>query len=170
MQAVFLSWVNTSTCIGAYSSCLYHTFWPDVCECITISGIKGGVLICHRGMMGVPLAMKIRVLTTVPVSHVPITGRTTEPPTSNNLPQGASRPHHLGPTCTFQGHFILWIPGSRFLGAGSRRLFSLPTRGLTRLSVPVICTLSGEAHVVHSIFRALGLPSRGLSFRSRRVS
>ena len=117
---------------------LYYTFWPDVCDCMTISGTHGGVLICHRDTMEVPLVMKNGVLTTMSVGHVPITGGTTEPSTSNNLPQGTSRPHHLGPTCTFQGHFILWIPRSKFPGAGSRRLFSLPTWGLTRLSVPVV--------------------------------
>lgn len=57
--------------------------------------------------------------------------RTIELPSSNNLPQGASRPYHFGPTCTFQGHFILWVPGSRFSGAGSSRLFSLLIWGLT---------------------------------------
>ena len=72
---------NTSTCTGARPGRLYHTFWPDVCGCIIISGTKGGVLICHRDMMGVPLAMKIGVLTTTSVGHVPITGGTTEPPT-----------------------------------------------------------------------------------------
>ena len=131
---------------------------------------RGGVLICHRDMMRVPLAVKTGVLTTMSVGHVPITGGTTEPSTSNNLPQGTSRPHHLGPTCTFQGHFILWVPGSRFSEAGSRRLFSLPTWGLTPLSVSVIWILSGETHVVCSIFRVLGLPSQGHSFRPRRVS
>ena len=137
---------------------------------MTMSGTNGGVLICHRDMMGVPLVMKTGVLTTMSISHVPITRGATEPPTSNNLPQGASRPHHLGPTCTFQGHFILWVPGSRFSEAGSRRLFSLPTQGITRLLVPIIWIVSRKAHVVCSIFRALGLPPRGLSFRSRRVS
>ena len=131
IQATFLSWVNTSACTGACPGHLYHTFWPDVCGCITISGTKGGVLICYRDTMGVPLAKKIRVLTTVSVGHVPITEGTTKPPTSNNLPQNARRPHHFGPTCTFQGHFILWVPGSKFAGAGSRRLFSLPIWGLT---------------------------------------
>ena len=35
--------------------------------------------------MRVPLAMKTRVLTTMSVGHEPITGGSTEPPTSNNL-------------------------------------------------------------------------------------
>ena len=100
--------------LGLCPSRLYHTHWPDICSCITISGTKGGVLICHRNVMRVPLAMKTRVLTTISVGHVPITEGTTKPATSNNLPQNARRPHHFGPTCTFQGHFILWVPGSRF--------------------------------------------------------
>ena len=61
----------------------------------------GGVQICHKDVMRVPLAMKARVLTTVSVGHVLIIRGTTESPTSNNLPQGASTLHHLGPTCTF---------------------------------------------------------------------
>ena len=107
--------------LGHAPAPLYHTFWPDVCSCITISGTKGGVLISHRDMMVVPLAVKIGVLTTISIGYAPITGGTIEPPTSYNLPQGASRPHHFGPTCTFQGHFILWVPRSKFSGAGSRR-------------------------------------------------
>ena len=134
---------------------------------MTISGTNGGVLICHRDTIGVPLVIKTGVLTTMSIGHVPITGGTTEPPTSNNLPQGASKPHHIGPTCTFQAHFI---PFYSLPSAGSRRFFLLPTWSLTQLSVPIIWILSGEAHAVCSIFRVLGLPSRGLSFRSRRVS
>jgi len=130
IQAVFLPWVNTWACTGACPSRLYHILWPDICSCITMSGNKRGALICHRDMIRVPLAMKTRVLTTRSVGQVSIAKRTTEPPTSNNLPQGASRPHHFGSTCTFQGHLILWVPGSRFSGAGSRRLFSLPIWGL----------------------------------------
>ena len=125
------NWVNTSSCIGACSGHLYHTLRPDICSCTSISGTKGGVLICHRNVMGVPLAVKIRVLTTISVGHVLNTRGTTEPSTSNSLLQGASRPHHFGPTCTFQGHFILWVAGSKFSGTGNRRLFSLPIWGLT---------------------------------------
>jgi len=39
------------------------------------------VLICHRDVMGVPLAVKIGVLATTSVGHVAITGGTAEPPT-----------------------------------------------------------------------------------------
>jgi len=109
----------------ACPSCLYHTFWPDVCGCITISSTKGGVLICHRNMMGLLLAIKIGVLTTISIGHVPITGETTKPAISNNIPQGACRPNHFGPTCTFQGHLILWVPVSKFSGAGSRIFHSI---------------------------------------------
>ena len=72
---------------------------------------KGGILICHNDMISVPLAMKIRVCSIISEGHLPITWGMTVPPTSRgyNLPQGASRPHHLGPTWTSQGHFILWI-------------------------------------------------------------
>ena len=131
IQAIFLSWVNTSACTGACPGHLYHTFWPDVCGCISISGTKGGRPDLPQGHDGVPLTMKIGVLTTISIGHVPISGGTTEPPNSSYLPQGSSRPHHLGSTCTFQGHFILWIPRSKFSGAGSRRLFSLPIWGPT---------------------------------------
>ena len=121
-------------------------------------------------MINVPLAMKTGVSTITSVGHTPITEGFTDPPTSNNLPQGARRPHHFGPACTFQGHFTLCLPGSRSSGAGSRRLFIVPTCGLSEVSLLVICILSGEAQVVCSIFKALGLPSLGLSFKSHRVS
>jgi len=100
--------------------------------------------------------MKTGVLTTMSAGQVPITRGTTDPPTSNNLPQGASRPHHFGPTCTFQGQSVLGVPGSRFSGAGIRRLFLLPIWGLSQLSMPVIWTLNGEADVVCRIFRTPG--------------
>jgi len=131
IQTVFLSWVNTSACTQACLSHLYHTLWPDICGCITISGTKVGVLICHRDVIRVPLAIKTRVLTTMSLGHVPITKGTIKSLTSNSLPQSASRTHHFSPTCTLQSHSILWVPGSRFSGAGSRRLFSLPIWGLT---------------------------------------
>ena len=35
-----------------------------------MSGTEGSVLICHRDMMGVPLAMQAGVLTTVLVGHL----------------------------------------------------------------------------------------------------
>lgn len=66
--------------VGACPSRLYHSLWPDICSCITISSTKGGVLIRHRGMMRVTLAMKTRVLATMSVGHVPITGGTTSLP------------------------------------------------------------------------------------------
>jgi len=109
---------------------LHHTLWSNVRGCITIPGTKGEVLICHRDMIKVPSAMKTGVLTMMSVGHIPITGGTTDPPDSSNVPQGASRPYHFGPT--------IWI-------------------------------LSREACVGCSIFRALGLQSLGLSFRSCRV-
>ena len=52
IQAVYLPWVNTWACTGACPSRLYHILWPDICSCITMSGTKWGVLICHRDMMG----------------------------------------------------------------------------------------------------------------------
>lgn len=57
---------------------------------------KGGQLICHRDMIKVPLAIKTRMLTTISTCHTPITGGTTNPPASSNLPQGTGRPHHYG--------------------------------------------------------------------------
>jgi len=72
--------------------------------------------------------------------RVPFTRVTTDPPASNKNPQDASRPHHWGPTCTFHGHSILQALSSRFSGAGSRKLFSLPTWGLTQ--VPSECVRS----------------------------
>ena len=124
--------------LGQHFRLYRGTSWPPVphflAGCLRLHNNirhQRSVLICHRDVMGVPLAVKIGVLATTSVGHVPITGGTTEPPISNHLPQGASRPHHLDPTCTFQGHFILWVPGSKFSGAGSRRLFSLPIWGLT---------------------------------------
>lgn len=169
IQALFLSWVNTSACTGACPCCLYHTLWPDIWGCIAISGMKAEVLICHRDVIKVPLEMKTWVLTTMSAGHVPITVGMSDPPSSNNL-QGASRPHHLCPTYTFQGHSIFWVPGSRCSGVGSRRLFSLLIWALTCLPVPVIWILSREAHVVYSIFRVMGMLSLGLSFGSCRVS
>ena len=141
---MFLSWVNTSACTRACPSHLYLTLWPDIWGCMPVLGTKVVVWICNRDMIKVSLVMKTGVLTTISAGHVPITGGTTDPPTSNNLPQGASRPHHFGPIWTFQGHSILWVLDSGFSGAGSRRLFSLPIWGLTQLSVPVIWILSRE--------------------------
>lgn len=110
------------------------------------------------------------MLTTISTGHEPINKRTTDLPTSSNLIQGANRPHHFGPTYTFQGQTILWIP--RFSGTGIRRLFSLPTWGLICSSVSAIWIQSREveAQVVYIIFRAMVLPFLRLSFRSRRAS
>ena len=46
-----------------------------------------------------------------------------------------------------------------FRGREQKIIFITDLGGLTQLSVPVIWILSGEARVVCSIFRALGLPS-----------
>lgn len=170
---MFLAWVNTSSCTGVWPRHLYHILWPDIWDCVCILSTKGGVQGCQRDMIKVPLGslvMKTWVLTMMSAGHVPITGGTTNPQTSNNFPQGASRPHQFGPTCTFQGYSILQVPGSRFSGAGSRRLFSMPIWDLIQISVPRIGILSRKAHAVCSVFRTLGLLPLGLSFRSRRVS
>jgi len=64
---------------------------------------EGGVLICHMDTINVPFAKKTGVSTTTSAAHAPITDGFTDPPASNNLPQRASRSHHFGPACTFQG-------------------------------------------------------------------
>lgn len=97
-------------CTGTCPSRPHYTLWLDIYDCITISDTKWGVLICHRGMIRVPIAMKNGALTTILVGHVPNTGGTTETPTSNNLPQGESRPHHFGLTwhsTLFYGYWVL---------------------------------------------------------------
>lgn len=107
---------------------LYHTLWPDVDGCITISGTKGGGPVCHNDMINVPLATKTGVCTIISESHLPISCGMTVAPVSKSLSQGATRLYHLGPTCTSQGHFILCVPGSKSSGAGSRRLFIIYLR------------------------------------------
>ena len=64
------------------------TSWPPVphllAGCLRLHNNirhQRSVLICHRDVMGVPLAVKIGVLATTSVGHVAITGGTAEPPT-----------------------------------------------------------------------------------------
>lgn len=68
-------------------------------------------------MISVPLAMKTGVCTIIFEGHLSTTYRMTVLPTSNSLSQGASRPHHLGPSCTSKGHFISCVPGSKDQGS-----------------------------------------------------
>ena len=62
---------------------------------------EGRVLICHMDMINFHFAMKTGVSTATSAGHALITEGFTDPPSSNNLPQGARRPHHLDPACTF---------------------------------------------------------------------
>lgn len=82
--------------------------------------------------------MKIGVCVIISDGRVPITCGITIHFPSNNLPYGASRPRHFGPTCTSQGDLTLQVPDSRFSGAGRRTLLIIPTWGLSCVSLLLI--------------------------------
>lgn len=74
---------------------------------------------------------------------------------SRNLLHGASRPHQFGPVCTSQGHLTLWIPSARSSGAGSTKLFSIPS-GVPHCWEGTCCR-------IRSLMPVVNLTSTGLS-------
>lgn len=100
-------------------------------------------------MISVPTAMKNRVLTTVSVGYVPNTGGTTKTPTSNNLPQGESRPHHFGPTwrsttaVLFYGYWVLY-----FLRDREQKVIFIANLGWYLVVMPAIWILRREYQVI----------------------
>lgn len=121
-------------------------------------------------MIGVPLAMKIGALTTMSVTTY------LSPRGLPNLP-----PPIISPKVQV-GHTTWVLPApSRanlsygFLvlnsqGQGAEDYFHYQAGVLPDYQFPLIWILRGAAHIVCSIFRALGLPSRGLSVRSHSIS
>lgn len=96
------------------------------------------------------------------MGQVASTWGVSEPPFSKNTPQGARRLHCFGPTCTSHGHSTMWFPGSRATGAGSSRLFMVPVCSLVSFLV--------KWRNASSVHKALGYPSRGLSFKFSNTS
>lgn len=107
---------------------MYHPLCPNIRDCIAMLGTKGGVLICQRDMIKVPIVMKTRMLTQCLQTMYTLLGGLEIPQPPPVSLRVANRPHHFGPSCNLQGHSVLWVPGSKFSEAG-RRVFSLPIWG-----------------------------------------